>query len=284
MVRSRYAERSGLPSLVEHSVKLIAVGRGGPRDLGAIRDGLAVATRCGQLLEKEAGPLGLPHVLKAIAERLGRGSGALSGQLNGALGEELPYLRRDGGFIKAGFNSDLDAARALRDDSRLVMAGLETRYAEQTGIKALKVRHNNILGFFVEVTQLNSKPLLSPPLSDMFRHRQTMANAVRFSTAELAEIEGQIASASERALNLEQDIFNELALAIADEERSLGEIAAALAERMARHNESLPLAAQRPPPCSAPARRRLASLAGSRAPARANSRRIGIAPVVERAA
>ena len=215
---------------IARALARLAFGRGGPRDLGAIRDGLAVATRCGQLLEKEAGPLGLPHVLKAIAERLGRGSGALSGQLNGALGEELPYLRRDGGFIKAGFNSDLDAARALRDDSRLVMAGLETRYAEQTGIKALKVRHNNILGFFVEVTQLNSKPLLSPPLSDMFRHRQTMANAVRFSTAELAEIEGQIASASERALNLEQDIFNELALAIADEERSLGEIAAALAE------------------------------------------------------
>ncbi len=118
----------------------------------------------------------------------------------------------------------------MRNDSRKVMAELEARYIEETGIKTLRVRHNNILGFFIEVTQLNAKPLLSPPLSERFRHRQTMANAVRFVTPELLETEGQIASASERALNLEQEIFAELAQDIAAAADALGAAAAALAE------------------------------------------------------
>ena len=107
---------------------------------------------------------------------------------------------------------------------------LEQRYSETSGVKSLKVRHNNILGFYIEVTQANAKPLLSPPLSDTFRHRQTMANAVRFTTAELVEIEGRIASAGERALALEQEIFAELANAVAAEEQALVGLAAALAE------------------------------------------------------
>ena len=118
----------------------------------------------------------------------------------------------------------------MRDDSRKVMAEHEARYIEETGIKTLRVRHNNILGFFIEVTQLNAKPLLSPPLSERFRHRQTMANAVRFVTSELLETEGLIASASERALNLEQEIFVDLAESIAAAAVALGAAAAALAE------------------------------------------------------
>jgi DNA mismatch repair protein MutS len=139
-------------------------------------------------------------------------------------------LRRDGGFVRGGYRSELDEARRLKEDGRGVMAGLEAKYIAETGIKTLKVRHNNILGFFIEVTQLNAKPLLDGPLSQGFRHRQTMANAVRFSTVELVEIEGRIASVTERALSLEQDMFNELAAEVQENEQSLGEIAAALAE------------------------------------------------------
>ena len=109
------------------------------------------------------------------------------------------------------------------------MAELEARYIAETGIKALRIRHNNILGFYIEVTQLNAKPLLSPPLSEKFRHRQTMANAVRFATAELLETEGRIASASERALNLEQEIFTDLAQT-RGRGGTLGAAATALAE------------------------------------------------------
>ena len=110
------------------------------------------------------------------------------------------------------------------------MAALEARYVEETGVKSLKVRHNNILGFFIEVTQTNARPLTVEPLSATFRHRQTMANAMRFTTDELVDIEGRIASAAERALALEQDIFNELAAAIASAEQALSAVAAALAD------------------------------------------------------
>ena len=110
------------------------------------------------------------------------------------------------------------------------MAALEARYQQDTGIKALKVRHNNILGYYIEVPAGASKPMLSAPLSDTFRHRQTMAGATRFTTQELTETESRIVSAADRALATEQDIFAELAAAIAAEERTLGETAAALAE------------------------------------------------------
>ena len=118
----------------------------------------------------------------------------------------------------------------MKEDSRGVMAGLEATYIERTGVKSLKVRHNNILGFYIEVTQANAKPLLEGKLAGEFRHRQTMANAVRFSTPELIETEGRIASATERALSLEQEVFTELSEAVQREERGLSEIAAALAE------------------------------------------------------
>jgi DNA mismatch repair protein MutS len=204
--------------------------RGGPRDLAAVRDAISAAGRIMILLNNGAGPLPLPPELASICLRLKAVPVSLGSSLSAALVEDPPLLRRDGGFIREGFSADLDAARSLRSNSRRVMAELEARYVEQTGIKTLRVRHNNILGFYIEVTQLNAKPLLSPPLSEHFRHRQTMANAVRFATPELLETEGMIASASARALNLEQEIFADLAHAIAAAADALGAAAAGLAE------------------------------------------------------
>lgn len=212
------------------SLPRLGFGRGGPRDLAAVRDAINVAQRARSLIETSAQPLGLPAEIASICTRLGQVPADLAQSLDCALVEEPPLLRRDGGFVRAGFSADLDAARALRDDSRKVMAEHEARYIAETGIKTLRVRHNNILGFYIEVTQLNAKPLLSPPLSDRFRHRQTMANAVRFATAELLETEGLIASASERALNLEQEIFGELAGRIGAAAAALSAAASALAE------------------------------------------------------
>ena len=219
----------GTPDLAR-ALPRLAFGRGGPRDLASVRDAIEAASNAAKMLREATGPLPFPPELQSICERLEAVPGTLSAALENALVEDPPLLRRDGGFIREGFNADLDAARALRNDSRKVMAELETRYIEETGVKTLRVRHNNILGFYIEVTQLNAKPLLSPPLSDRFRHRQTMANAVRFATSELLETEGQIASASERALNLEQEIFADLSQKIAGATNALGSAAAALAE------------------------------------------------------
>ena len=208
----------------------LAFGRGGPRDLVAIRDAMQACQNCANALAGPVNALGCPVLLAEVSQRLTALPAALVTALATALIDDPPVQRRDGGFVKPGYSAELDAAHRLRDDSRSVMAALEARYGEETGIKTLKIRHNNILGFFVEVTQLNAKPLLSEPLVQTFRHRQSMANAVRFSTAELLEAEGLIASATERALSLEQDIFADLSTRIADGARVLGDAAAALAD------------------------------------------------------
>ena len=207
----------------------LAFARGSPRDLAAVRDGLGVAAHSAELLAAEGEGMGLPEELGRIAGLLRAVGPALREALQAALVEDPPHLRRDGGFVREGYRSELDEARRLKEDSRGVMAGLETRYIAETGVKSLKVRHNNILGFYIEVTQGNAKPLLEGPHAGAFRHRQTMANAVRFSTAELVETEGRIATATERALGLEQEVFAELAAAV-ESEQGLGEVAAALAE------------------------------------------------------
>ena len=228
----REALRDSLRSAPDlaRAVSRLAFARGSPRDLGAVRDALGIAARVLELLAGDGDGMGLPAELSRISVRLGSVADDLHAALAGALVDDPPHLRRDGGFVREGFKSELDEARRLKEDSRGVMAGLEATYIERTGVKSLKVRHNNILGFYIEVTQANAKPLLEGKLAGEFRHRQTMANAVRFSTPELIETEGRIASATERALSLEQEVFTELSEAVRREERGLSEIAAALAE------------------------------------------------------
>jgi len=218
----------GVPD-VARAISRLALGRGDPRDLAAVRDALAAATKSAAILEVAAGAIGLPSELARAAESLRGVQTTLADILTRALVETPGHQRREGGFVRAGFRVDLDEARALRDDSRRVMTDLEAAYIEQTGIKTLKVRHNNILGFFIEVGAQAARPMLTAPLDQTFRHRQTMANAVRFTTVELNEIEGRIASAAERAIAIEQEVFAELTRAIIDEAPALGAIADALA-------------------------------------------------------
>jgi len=215
---------------IARAVSRLALQRGGPRDLAAVRQGLAAGRRCARLLSEGAGGIGLPAALADMARRLAGCPEELHDVLARALIEEPPPQRRDGGFVRAGYRPDLDEARGLRDDSRKVMAALEVRYVEATGIRSLKVRHNNILGFYIEVPAASARPLTSEPLSATFRHRQTMAGAMRFSTAELADTESRITAAAERALAIEQEVFAELAEAVGRQERALAELAAALAE------------------------------------------------------
>jgi DNA mismatch repair protein MutS len=218
----------GAPDVARATSRL-ALGRGDPRDLAAVRDALAAAKQCREILNGAAGAMGLPSDLARAVANLGSDQQALADLLAQALIETPGHQRRDGGFVRAGFRSDLDEAQALRDDSRRVMTGLEVKYVELTGIKTLKVRHNNILGFYIEVGAQGARPMLAEPLSETFTHRQTMANAVRFTTVELVEVEGRIAGAAERALGIEQEIFNDLARAIAAEEQALARVAEALA-------------------------------------------------------
>ena len=123
--------------------------------------------------------------------------------------DSLPLDKRNGDFIREGRDCELDEARRLRDASRKVIAELQGRYAELTEAK-LRIKHNNFLGFFLEVQLANGERLLRPPFDATFTHRQTMADAMRFSTRELVELEAKIASAADRALARELAIFDAL--------------------------------------------------------------------------
>ncbi|MGB6079396.1 MAG: DNA mismatch repair protein MutS, partial [Xanthobacteraceae bacterium] len=185
----------------------LSVGRGGPRDLAGLRDGIFAADQALQRLQQFND---MPRDLQSVAAALQRPSRDLAREFARALDEQLPLLKRDGGFVRAGYAAALDETRKLRDDSRRVVAEMQARYADDTGVKALKIRHNNVLGYFVEVTAQHGDKLMSPPLNATFIHRQTLAGQVRFTTSELGEIEAKIANAGDRALGLELDIFEQL--------------------------------------------------------------------------
>ena len=204
----------------------LGLGRGGPRDLGAIRAGLDAARALGGLLA----PVGmLPEELRAAEAALAAAPTDLSERLEAALVDELPFGRRDGGFVRPGWSMPLDEARELSADSRRTIARLEADYVVETGIKSLKIRHNNVLGFFVDTTAVHAEKLFAPPLAERFIHRQTLANAVRFTTIELSDLEAKIASAGERALALEAEIFDTLANAALGRESEIRAAAEALA-------------------------------------------------------
>ena len=112
----------------------------------------------------------------------------------------LPLTARDGGFVKPGYSADLDENRSLRDETRQVIAGLQSRYCDISGVKSLKVKHNNVLGYFIEVPASAAAALQSPEQAGLFIHRQTVASAMRFVTTELASLDQRIAAAAEKAL------------------------------------------------------------------------------------
>jgi DNA mismatch repair protein MutS len=198
------------PDLARALARLV-VARGGPRDLAAIRDGIAAAAALAAALEQRADA---PAELAEAARALRRPDPAIAAELAAALADELPHLKRDGGFVRAGYDPALDEARALRDESRRVIAALQARYADTTAVRVLKIRHNNVLGYFVEVTAQHGDKLMAPPLNATFIHRQTLAGQVRFTTTELGELEARIASAADRALGIELDTFDKLAAAV----------------------------------------------------------------------
>lgn len=209
----------------------LSLERCGPRDLAAVRDGLMqgfelAATALPDIMP--CPPL-IETALAAIAPSQ-KPLKDLCNHLEKVLADELPILTRDGGFIATGYHPGLDEARRLRDESRRVVAGLQNSYREVTGIKALKVKHNAVLGYHIDVPAAHGDRLMTAPFVETFFHRQTLANSVRFSTAELAELAGQISRAGEKATGLEQEIFNALCGEVLAEADAISRAAEALAE------------------------------------------------------
>jgi DNA mismatch repair protein MutS len=227
---------------IERAMTRLGLGRGGPRDLAALRDALGETAGLRAALA-DPGLVPLPEQLADAERGLGEHS-ALVERLTRALAAELPLFARDGGYIALGYASELDQWRELRDESRRTIASLQARYAEATGVTSLRIRHNNVIGYYIEVSAANSGKL-----GTEFIHRQTMAGALRYTTTELAELESKIASAAERVLSLELRLFDDLVAKALARRREMTDaaaalasldVAAALAERAAEDNWARP--------------------------------------------
>ncbi len=212
----------------------LALGRGGPRDLAHLRDGLGAgdraAARCMGLGGGEA-PGEIACACAALSLSGHPACASLTQTLERALAAELGLLARDGGFIAPGYDAALDDTRALRDDSRKVIAALQARYAEETGIGALKLKHNNVLGYHIDATAKQAEALMATPLNARFIHRQTNAGSVKFTTTELVELDSKIARAGEAALARELALFKDFtarAITCEAEIRAAAEALAAL--------------------------------------------------------
>jgi DNA mismatch repair protein MutS len=217
---------------IARALARISVGRGGPRDLANLRDGIKCARALrGKLklddpLKPSSGEV--KEVLSALIAAVADVS-RVTDRLEQLLVPEPPFFARDGGFIAAGVHAPLDDVRRLRDESRRVIASLEARYKSDSGVSQLRIKHNGVLGYFIEVTPQHADKLQADGNRDLFRHRQTIGSAVRFSTDELATLASRIAQAAEQALALERELFDTMCASVLDHASSLTAIANALA-------------------------------------------------------
>jgi DNA mismatch repair protein MutS len=212
----------GIPDLGRALGRLVA-GRGSPRDLGQLRDGLTEAMRLHHWLN---GAPDKPGLLDAVLARL-TGHGALSDWLSRALVPSPPTERSSGGFIADGYDAALDELRATSGDARRAIAAMEARYREDTGIATLKIRHNGVLGYFIEVSARHADRLMAPDSG--FTHRQTMKDAVRFNSLTLHEEAARIAEAGGHAVAAEEAHFEQLVAEIVAQREAIAATAAAIA-------------------------------------------------------
>lgn len=189
---------------LERALARLSVQRGGPRDLDVIRKNLQQAAHVFHL-HQSFDDQQKPQIKKILGFLTQHD--LLCRRLEKALNDELPQHAKDGHFVRDGYLDALDDVRHTRDASQSLIKELEAKYAEQTGINNLKIKQNNVIGYFIEV-----KPNLKATIeqSYQFMHRQSLASAIRYQTVELSELEQKISSAAEKALQLELQIFQDL--------------------------------------------------------------------------
>jgi DNA mismatch repair protein MutS len=218
---------------IARALARLSVGRGGPRDLAALRDGLKAARAIRERLGTFEDPLGdEPGEARLARTDLIAGladASQLSDRLQHLLVAEPPFMARDGGYIRAGAHAGLDEVRSLRDESRRVIASLEARYRGETNVASLKIKHNGVLGYFIETTPAHADKLQTDAHRQTFRHRQTIGSAVRFSTDELATLANRISQAADQALAIERELFDAMVAEALEAHGALAQIASALA-------------------------------------------------------
>lgn len=227
LIRATARDRLAECPDMERALARLSLGRGGPRDLAAIRDTLK---QIPDLKTSMVSELGMPPAVEECLKSLDDLDN-LTETLCRALADDLPLMARDGGFIAPMYCAELDETKRLRDQSRQTIAELQEKYVEIAGVPALKIAHNNILGYYIEVSAKNAQKMLDDARDgkSVFMHRQTMANAVRFTTVELSQLENKLKGAAEKALVLELNLFSDLVARVMDKAAAIARNAEVLA-------------------------------------------------------
>ncbi len=217
---------------VERAVSRLSLGRGGPRDLANIKTALGIVPKLKNLINafinQQNGQIvqALPEAVKKIVDRMGYHENLVD-TLTCALDDELPLLARDGGFIRTGYYPPLDEIKMLKDDSHKLILQLQNKYLETTKIPNLKIKYNNVIGYFIEVPSKFATEMLE---NKEFIHRQSVLNAARFTTVELTELENKIRGAADKALAMEQELFNNMVQSVLAASDDISRTAKAVAE------------------------------------------------------
>ncbi len=205
----------------ERAYTRLVMGRGGPRDLRVLGDGISAANKIAMTLTPEKlAPM--RKTLSSLSE--------FADKIRTEIIDSPPILSREGGFVQNGIYSELDELRALRDNTRQVIAEKQARYVEHANITALKIKFNNVLGYFIEVPSSHSKHMLSEEMAELFIHRQTTGNAIRFTTTELNELQSKILGATDASINFEKSIFEQWLLQLTPLAEQIAELADAIGE------------------------------------------------------
>ncbi len=215
---------------MERAVSRLSVNRGGPRDMAAILQTLNALSPIKVLMtsyQKVDVVDELPKAISSILQKLGDYYSLIDVLSRALNNDNLPLLPRDGGFVAEGYSPELDATRAMRDEGHQFIMNLQGKYIKETQIDALKIKYNNVVGYFIEVPNKYATQMLEKP---EFIHRQSVLNAVRFTTAELTELENQIRGAADKALALEMEIFEDITRHIMVSADDISRSANALAE------------------------------------------------------
>lgn len=217
---------------IERARSRLRLGRGGPKDLQGIHKAFAtcekIALACGDLV------VSLPPLLSTSIKTVNIPKESelfsLYEDLTKALKTELPVLVRDGNFIASGWDKKLDEIRELRENSRQIIARLQGQYIEQTKLANLKIKHNSVHGYFVEVTAKQGDVLMEKPYTETFIHRQTLLTATRFTTVELADLGGKIIAAEDETKQREKELFDDFVERIEFLSTKISEVANAISE------------------------------------------------------
>lgn len=230
VIRSSVRDILGQCPDMERALSRLSLGRGGPRDLASVRDTLKRIPELKEVLGSSIQTAGMPASMEECLGKLGLHD-ILADRLDRALANDLPLLARDGGFIAAEYSTELDELKKLRDESRRLIAELQSKYTAIADVPSLKISHNNILGYYIEVTAKNAQKMLDDARSgqSIFLHRQTMANAIRFTTVELSELENKLQGVAEKVLSLELRLFTDLVSAVLTNAEQIASAAHALA-------------------------------------------------------